>query len=122
MSKLITTSRLARFWTNTKSYIDTALAGKANASHTHDYAATTHAHAQADITGLTDALAGKAAASHTHTDYAAASHGHAYADLTGKPAIPTTVAQLTDAGDYAKKSEVPALDIATEAEIDALFS
>ena len=122
MSKLITTSRLARFWTNAKNYIDTALSGKAAAVHTHDYAATTHAHAQADVTGLSDALAGKAAAGHTHADYAAASHGHAYADLTGKPTIPTTVAELTDAGDYAKKTEVPDLDIATEAEIDALFT
>lgn len=121
MSKLITTARLSRFWTNAKNYIDTALTGKAAATHTHDYAATTHAHAQTDVTGLSDALAGKAAASHAHSDYAAVSHGHAYDELTGKPTIPTTVAQLTDAGNYALKSEIPALTIATDAEIDALF-
>ena len=122
MSKMITLSRLSTFWTNVKSYIDTALAGKADASHTHDYAASGHSHAQADITGLADALAGKAAASHTHTEYAAASHSHAYADLTGKPTIPTTVAQMTDAGNYALKTEIPAIEIATEAEINALFT
>ena len=48
-------------------------------------------------------------------------HGHSYNDLTGKPTIPTTVAQLTDAGDYAKKSEVN-IDTATDAEIDAIFT
>lgn len=41
-----------------KTYVDTGLAGKANASHTH----TT-----AQITGLDTALAGKAPSSHTHT-------------------------------------------------------
>lgn len=123
MSKLITVSRLTRFWTNAKNYIDTALNGKANASHTHDYAASSHAHAQADITGLSDALAGKAAASHTHTEYAAASHSHAYADLTGKPTIPTTVAQMTDAGNYALKTDIPeSMEIASDADIDALFA
>ena len=110
MSKLITASLLSRFWTNAKSYIDNALAGKANATHTHDYAATTHAHAQTEITGLADALAGKANASHTHADYAAATHAH------------TEYAAAGHAHDaYALKTEIPTLDIATEAEIDALF-
>jgi hypothetical protein len=110
MSNLITTSRLSRFWTNVKSYIDTALSGKADASHTHDYAAATHAHAQTEITGLADALAGKANASHTHADYAAATHTH------------TEYAAADHAHDaYALKSDIPALDIATDAEIDALF-
>lgn len=67
------------------------------------------------------ALSGKANADHTHTGYAAATHSHAYNDLTGKPTIPTTVAQLTDAGDYAKKSEVN-IETATNAEIDAIFT
>lgn len=122
MSKMITLSRLSTFWSNVKSYVDNALAGKADATHSHDYAASAHNHAQADITGLSDALAGKAAASHTHTEYAAVSHNHAYADLTGKPTIPTTVAQMTDAGNYALKSELPVIEIATEAEINALFA
>lgn len=121
MSKMITVSRLSTFWTNVKSYVDTALAGKADTSHTHEYAASSHSHAQADITGLTAALAGKANAEHTH-NYAAASHNHAYADLTGKPTIPTTVAQMTDAGNYALKTELPVIEIATEAEINALFA
>lgn len=110
MSKLITRSLLSRFWTNAKNYIDNGLSGKANASHTHDYAATTHGHAQTDITGLADALAGKAAASHTHTEYAAATHAHTEYAAAG---------HTHDA--YALKSEIPTLTIATEAEIDALF-
>ena len=45
-----------------------------------------------------------------------------YSDLTGTPTIPTTVAALTDAGDYAKKSELPTFTEATNAQIDALFA
>lgn len=112
MSKLITTSKLSRFWTNAKSYIDTALTGKANATHTHDYAASTHAHTQADITGLSDALAGKAASNHTHTEYANATHTH------------TDYAASTHShSEYALKTEIPeSMEIATDTEIDALFA
>lgn len=85
MSKLINLSNLTQFWTNAKSYIDNGLNGKANTSHTHSEYAN---------------------ANHTHTEYAAASHNHSYNDLTNKPTIPTTVAQLTDAGDYAKKADI----------------
>lgn len=76
-------------------------------------AAGDHTHSPASI--------GAAAASHTH-DYAASSHSHAYADLTGKPTIPTTVAELTDAGNYAKKTELPTFTEATDAQIDAMFA
>lgn len=85
MSKLITTSRLSRFWTNVKNYVDTALTGKAASDHTHT---------------------GYANATHTHSEYAASSHSHSYNDLTNKPTIPTTVAQLTDASSYALKSDL----------------
>lgn len=121
MNKFITLSLLSTFWDNIKTYITNALSGKADTNHSHDYAASAHNHAQADITGLSDTLAGKANSDHTH-NYAAASHSHAYADLTGKPTIPTTVAQMTDAGNYALKTEIPAIEIATEAEINALFT
>lgn len=40
--------------------LETALAGKANASHTHAYAASTHTHAQSEVTGLVDTLTTKA--------------------------------------------------------------
>ena len=45
-----------------------------------------------------------------------------YSDLTGCPTIPTTVAALTDAGNYALKSELPTFTEATNAQIDALFA
>lgn len=45
-----------------------------------------------------------------------------YSDLTGLPTIPTTVAALTDAGNYAKKDELPTFTEATNAQIDALFA
>lgn len=76
-------------------------------------AAGDHTHTPASI--------GAATASHTH-DYAASAHSHAFADLTGKPTIPTTVAQMTDAGNYALKSEIPTFTEATDAQIDALFA
>lgn len=109
MSKLITTSRLSRFWINVKSYVDNGLSSKANTSHTHDYAATSHSHAQSDITGLTDALSGKAASVHTHTEYAVTSHTHDYAESSHSHS------------EYALKTELPEVVIATDAEIDALF-
>lgn len=40
--KLITLDNLTKFWTNVKSYVDTALTGKAPTEHTHaEYALTT---------------------------------------------------------------------------------
>lgn len=87
MDKFIKLGALTRFWNNVKTYVDNALAGKADTGHTHDYAptnhahdyaASTHGHAPADITGLVDALTGKADANHTH-DYAPTNHTHDYA-------------------------------------------
>jgi hypothetical protein len=91
----------------------TALAGKASTSHNHDatYAAlshihaiadvtglssaladkanTIHVHAIADVTGLIDALAGKSDVGHHHdSTYAPLSHGHAISEVTGlQPAL-----------------------------------
>ena len=45
-----------------------------------------------------------------------------YNDLANKPTIPTTVAAMTDAADYAKKTDIPTFTEATEAQIDALFA
>lgn len=45
-----------------------------------------------------------------------------YNDLENKPTIPSTVASLSDAGNYALKTEIPNITEATEAEIDALFA
>lgn len=121
--------------TVTESDLDAALAEKVNAAaegnHSHgnktvldditaakvsawdSKAAGDHTHTPASI--------GAAAASHTH-DYAASGHTHAYADLTGKPTIPTTVAQLSDAGNYALKSDIITITEASDADIDALFA
>ena len=57
MTEAELTQALAGYYDKTD--IDTALGGKAAASHSH---------AQADVTGLADSLAGKAAASHAHDD------------------------------------------------------
>lgn len=69
-----------------KSQFDTALSGKAAASHTH---------AVADVTGLQTALDGKASSTHTHAigdvtglqaaldGKAASSHSHGISDVTG---------------------------------------
>ncbi len=51
--------------------LETALNGKANASHTHSQYANA-----SDIADIETELAGKANANHTHTQYAASSHTH----------------------------------------------
>ena len=88
--------------------LETALAGKASASHSHPIsqitslqsaldskASTSHSHTTSDVTGLDTALAGKAASSHTHTTSqvtgldtalagkAASSHSHPISQVTG---------------------------------------
>lgn len=117
MSKFIKLSALTRFWNNVKTYIDNALTGKADTSHSHDYAATnhthsnyaasTHGHAQTDITGLVDALAGKAAASHTHAQTEITGLVDA---LAGKAASNHTHSDYAATGhthsDYALKSDL----------------
>ena len=122
MSKLITLSNLSRFWSKVKNYVDTALTGKVstvtgkglstndltNALKTNYDAAYTHSN-NGDVhvtTAQKSAWDGKADGDHTHTGFAASNHSHAYSSLTGLPTIPTTVAQLTDAGDYAKKADI----------------
>lgn len=60
----------------TKTEVDTKLSGKADTSHTHDYAPSTHDHTTGDISGLTAALNGKADSSHTHSEYASSNHSH----------------------------------------------
>ena len=60
----------------TKTEVDTKLQGKADSTHTHDYAPSTHNHSMSDIAGLTAALNGKADSSHTHSEYAPSSHSH----------------------------------------------
>lgn len=59
-----------------KTQVDSLLNGKANSTHSHDYAPTTHTHSTSDITGLSTALNGKADTNHTHTGYAASNHTH----------------------------------------------
>ena len=60
----------------TKTQVDTMLSGKADSTHTHDYAPSTHDHSMSDIAGLTAALNGKADSNHSHSDYAPSSHSH----------------------------------------------
>lgn len=45
-----------------------------------------------------------------------------YDDLSNKPTIPTTVAAMSDASNYALKTEIPTISVATDDEIDALFA
>ncbi len=63
--------------------IKSALDGKADASHSHNYANSSHTHAQSEITGLETALAGKAATVHSHNNYAPTAHTHDYLPLAG---------------------------------------
>ena len=74
-------------------------------------------HSHDNKTVLDGVTAEKVAAWDAKSDFSGA-----YADLTGKPAIPSTVAELTDAADYAKKTDIPTITLATEADILALFA
>ena len=68
----------------TKTEVDTKLQGKADSTHTHDYAPGTHDHTMSDIAGLTSQLAGKANSEHTHTEYSLSNHTHSqYFPSTG---------------------------------------
>lgn len=60
----------------TKAEVDNKLSGKADSSHSHDYAPSTHNHSMSDITGLSSAIAGKADSSHSHNEYASSNHTH----------------------------------------------
>lgn len=94
-------SGLSYLWSKIKAYITNVANGKANAVHGHSYndlsdkptipAAYNHPanHPASMITGL-----------------ATVATSGAYADLSGKPTIPTAVSQLSDAADYAKKSDL----------------
>lgn len=122
MSKLITLPALTRFWTKAKAYIDDSLGGKVSSVEgkglsTNDLTAALKANYDAAYTHTSNGdvhvttaqkneWSAKADADHTHSQYALSAHAHAYNDLTGRPTIPTTVAQLTDADDYAKKSDI----------------
>lgn len=76
--------------------VNTALAGKSDASHNHDtvYAPIAHNHAIENVTGLVNALAEKSGIDHNHnTAYAAISHSHDIEHISG---LPTALANKAD--------------------------
>lgn len=101
---------LATKSTVAESDLATALAEKVNAA-----AEGNHSHGNKTV--LDGITAAKVSAWDAKSDFSGK-----YADLTGKPTIPSTVAALSDAADYAKKTDIPTLTYATDAEIDALFA
>ena len=74
-------------------------------------------HSHDNKTVLDGVTAEKVAAWDAKSDFSGA-----YADLTGKPTIPTTVAEMTDSGNYALKTDIPTISLATEAAVLALFA
>ena len=96
--------------TVSESDLDAALAEKVNAASEGN-------HAHGNKTVLDGITAEKVAAWDGKSDFSGA-----YADLTGKPTIPTTVAEMTDAANYALKTDIPVIEVATDADIDALFA
>jgi hypothetical protein len=67
------------------------------------FAAASHTHTIANVSGLQGALDGKAASNHTH-DYAAPSHSHAIADVTGLQTALNGKAASNHTHDYAASS------------------
>ena len=94
----------------TESDLAAALAQKVNAA-----AEGNHAHGNKTV--LDGITAAKVSAWDAKSDFSGA-----YADLTGKPTIPSTVAEMTDAANYALKTDIPTFTEATDAQIDALFA
>lgn len=78
----------------------------ADGNHSHD-----------NKTVLDGVTAEKVAAWDAKSDFSGA-----YADLNGKPTIPSTVAEMTDAANYALKTDIPTFTEATDAQIDAMFA
>ena len=74
-------------------------------------------HSHDNKTVLDGVTAEKVAAWDAKSDFSGA-----YADLTGKPTIPSTVAEMTDSGNYALKTDIPTISLATEAAVLALFA
>ena len=137
--KFIVLEQLSRFKEKVQALITSAVNGKVDAVDgkglsTNDLtntlksnydAAYTHSN-NGDVhvtTTQKTAWDGKADGDHNHdAAYAAKTHSHAFNDLTGRPSIPTTVAELTDADDYAKKTDIAAVyrycgSVATEADL-----
>jgi len=111
MSKLINLSNLTRFWSGVKTYIDTALNGKVS----------TEAGKGLSTNDLTNALKANydSAYDHSQTTHAPASaqanviEGVSVNGVAQTPAnkvvnitVPTTVASLSDAGNYALKTDI----------------
>lgn len=90
-----------------------ALGETASTAYRGDYGKVAYEHSQNSAVHVTEA---QKTAWDAKSDFSGS-----YTDLTNKPSIPTTVAELTDSGNYALKTEIPTMEIATDAEIDALF-
>lgn len=129
-----------------KKYVDDALAGKANTTHTHTWAEVTgkpttftpskHTHTTADVTGLDTALAGKAASTHRHTldqidgvpaTFTPSAHTHAAADITTGtldparlPLATTTAAGALSAADKTALDGLPTRVGAVETKVKNL--
>lgn len=85
------------------SELETAVNGKANASHTHSQYASA-----SDVAALQTEVDGKADTNHSHSEYAAASHSH-----TGYAAVSHTHSQ------YANATDVEALEDEVAGKADA---
>ncbi|MBR2504361.1 MAG: hypothetical protein IKB61_00260, partial [Elusimicrobiaceae bacterium] len=90
---------------NEEKWLNEVIDGKAEADHTHDYAASdhthnyanaSHSHSISEVADLQSSLDGKASASHTHSQYAESSHTHSYLPLAGG----TMTGHITGTGNF----------------------
>ena len=87
----------------TKTEVDNLLIGKANATHTHDYAASTHTHSDYASSDHTHDYAASnhthnnyATTDHTHSDYATSNHTHSNNVIVEQTASPYVKVKLAD--------------------------
>lgn len=127
MEKYLNLTGLTYFWGKVKGYITTQLNGKVDVVEgkglsTNDLTGTLKSNYDAAYTHAGTAHAPTTAQANVLETVK--KNGVALS-VTGKAvdiSVPTTVAELTDAGNYALKSEVATIDTITNTEIDSIFT
>ncbi len=130
MSKCLNLDGLTYFWGKVKSYITTQLGTKVDkvdgkGLSTNDLTDALKTNYDAAYAHLSAAHAPASAAANVIESIKRNGTALAITNKTVNITVPTTVAEMTDAGNYALKSEmpdVPSIEAITNAEIDAIFA
>ena len=127
MEKYLNLTGLTYFWGKVKAYITTQLLGKVDAVEgkglsTNDLTDTLKSNYDAAYTHATTEHAPVTAQANVLETVKKNGVALSVTDKAVDISVPTTVAELTDAGNYALKSEVATVDTITNTEIDSIFT